>query len=126
MSELTFKVYPYRPKVGMGNVVWANRDRGSAYYRTSRFAMNHGKFPKDHPVGGGSNDLDQMGGGPTIEAFRARGYWASCFPEGDGMCWKPLNGQNDAQCLTDIRECFGWDARWAENVPAEVHREGGV
>lgn len=116
MSELTFTVYPYRKGVGMGNVIWADRDRGNAYYRVSRFAMNGGKFPKDHPVGGGNAGGSQMGQSDAMTAFRDRGYWASCFPEGDGITWEPKNGQTDEQCLTDIRECFGWDAKWAKGV----------
>lgn len=111
---LKFKVFPFREKNGMGNVIWAERDRGNAYYRVSRFAMRAGQFPPDHPVGGSFHALDssQCGSGKTITAFRERGYWASCFPEGDGITWKPERGQSDEQCMTDIRECFGWDAVW--------------
>jgi len=111
---LRVKVFPYREKLGMGNIIWAERDRGSAYYRVSRFAMRGGKFPPDHPVGGTRHATDgsQMGSGQKIAAFRERGYWASCFPEGDGITWKPERGQSDEQCIADIRECFGWDAVW--------------
>lgn len=113
-AALRVKVYPFREKLGMGNIIWAERDRGSAYYRVSRFAMRAGKFPPDHPVGGTrhATDSSQGGSGSTIDAFRERGYWASCFPEGDGITWKPERGQTDEQCMVDIRECFGWDAAW--------------
>jgi hypothetical protein len=111
------RVYPYREKVGMGNIIWAERNLGSAYYRVSRYAMRNGRFPADHPVASGearSNDRAEMGKSTGIEAFRARGYWASCFPEGDGITWKPERGQDDAQCLIDIRDCFpNLDASWA-------------
>jgi hypothetical protein len=117
-QPLQFKVYPYREKVAMGNIVWSERDQGSAYYRVSKFAMRGGKFPACHPVGGDAGFADQSGSGSTIVAFRERGYWASCFPEGDGITWKPERGQSDDQCMTDIRECFGWDAQWAEGVKA--------
>jgi hypothetical protein len=117
--KLKARVYPYRENVGMGNIVWAERNLGSAYYRVSRYAMRAGRFPSDHPVAPGaanSNDRAEMGKGP-IEAFRARGYWASCFPEGDGITWKPERGQDAAQCLADIRECFpSLDAEWAESL----------
>ena len=97
------KVYPFREKIGMGNIIWAERDRGSAYYRVSKFAMRNGKFPPDHPVG------DE---GESIKRFREMGYWASCFPEGDGITWRPLNEQPDEQCMADIKAAFGFDARW--------------
>jgi hypothetical protein len=84
-----------------GNIIW-----------TGKFPMRNGRFPADHPVGGATGIVDQCGNGPGIEAFRQRGYWASCFPEGDGITWKPLREQNNEQCMTDIRECFGWEARW--------------
>lgn len=112
---MEFKVYPYREGRGYGNVIWAERNEGSAYYRVSKYAMRNGRFPPNHPVGGKATySTSEMSDAPTITAFRERGYWASCFPEGDGITWKPLNGQSDAQCLADIRECFGWDAKWAD------------
>jgi hypothetical protein len=115
MSTLNFKVYPFRKNRGMGNVIWAYRDLGSSYYPVSRFAMRGGKFPLSHPVGGGSceGDSSQCGTSEAMTKFRERGYWASCFPEGDGITWEPTRGQSDEQSLADIRECFGWDAKWA-------------
>jgi hypothetical protein len=94
----------------MGNIIW-----------DSKHEMRAGKFPPSHPVGGkgfGAAPDGQMGDGQNIVAFRERGYWASCFPEGDGVTWKPLNSQSDAQCLSDIREIFGWDAKWDKSVAA--------
>lgn len=94
------QVYPFRDKVSSGNIIWA-----------SRFPMRGGKFPASHPCGTseGAWDGGQIGDGDNIKAFRARGYWASCFPEGDGITWKPMNGQSDEQAVQDIRECFGWE-----------------
>lgn len=118
MVHTNIKVFPYREKLAHGNIIWAERDRGSAYYRVSRFAGRNGKFTADHPIApngdvmGSSAGGSQGGDGPKLQAFRDRGYWASCFPEGDGVTWKPLNGQDDDQCLKDIRECFGWDVQW--------------
>lgn len=114
-GPLPVKVHPYREKLAYGNIIWAQRDQGSAYYRVSRFAMRAGQFPPGHPVGGsGRSDAEaQCGDGESIQRFRALGYWASCFPEGDGITWKPLKGQSDEQCLADIKAAFGWDARWA-------------
>lgn len=116
LETMQVKLHPYREKFAHGNIIWAERDRGSSYYRVSRFAASGGKFPKDHPVAPSSGTFgkDAQGGtSPILEAFRARGYWASCFPEGDGITWKPLNGQSDDQCLKDIQECFGLEnAQW--------------
>ena len=112
MQALKVKVFPFREKMGMGNIIWAERDQGSTYYRVSKYAMRGGKFPLNHPVGGGDAGGAQGGTGDNIKAFRALGYWASCFPEGDGITWRPLNGQSDEQCMTDIKAAFGWDAQW--------------
>lgn len=121
---LRVKVFPFREGLGTGNIIWAGRDQGSAYYRTSKYAMRGGKFPPGHPVGGGvGNSYSQCGDGPKIIAFRERGYWASCFPEGDGITWKPERGQSDDQCMADIRECFGWDAIWG-HVRSNVEWRG--
>ena len=114
--KLKVKLHPYRPNFSTGNIIWADRNLGDSYYRVSQFAMRGGRFPATHPVAPGdgkSNDRAEMGTGAALDAFRARGYWASCFPEGDGITWKPEREQTDAQCLTDIRECFGWpDVSW--------------
>ena len=99
------------------NIIWAERDRGSAYYRTSRFAMKAGKFPSDHPCAAGdgvSNNRSEMGSSPQLQSFRDRGYWASCFPEGDGITlywwpeYEPLSKSAET-VMADIRECFGWE-----------------
>lgn len=110
LNALVVRFFPYRPKMCSGNIVWAERDRGSAYYRVSKYAMQAGKFPPGHPVGGTRSETDpsQMGGGEKIEAFRARGYWASCFPEGDGITFHHEDERADEQVMKDIRECFGW------------------
>lgn len=112
------RVFPHREGRAHGNIVWAERNLGSSYYRVSKFAPKNGIFPADHPVAPKSEVFSkepnggQCGTSQTLEAFRSRGYWASCFPEGDGITWKPLKGQTDEQCLQDIREVFGWDVKW--------------
>jgi hypothetical protein len=95
---LEVKVYPYRKSVCMGNIMWPGA-----------FPMRYGVFPAGHPIGGGSQLTQRHAG---LQAFRERGYWASCFPEGDGITWQPLVEKTDEQCITDIRECFGWTATW--------------
>ena len=73
--------------------------------------MRNGRFPKDHPVGGGSNLSTNatFGESEGMTKFRERGYWASCFPEGDGITFEPQAGQDPAQVVADVRECFGWE-----------------
>ena len=103
------------------NIIWAERDRGSAYYRVSKFAMNGGKFPASHPCAPFEgekqfDDRSQCGASKGLTAFRERGYWASCFPEGDGITLKwwddPAAPDKTAvQVMRDIRECFGWEVR---------------
>jgi hypothetical protein len=117
MSE-TMKFEYFHPSQGSdgkrlstANIIWAERNLGSAYYRVSRFAMRAGKFPSNHPCAN-----SEMGKASGLDAFRARGYWASCFPEGDGITLKwwgePGLGDSDKtaeEVMRDIRECFGWE-----------------
>lgn len=101
------RVYPFREKIAYGNILWPGK-----------FPVRPGgTFPATHPCAASSvtfsRDLGgQCGAGIGLDAFRAKGYWASCFPEGDGITWQPLNGQSDEQCLADIRAAFDWDAEW--------------
>ena len=106
-------------RLSTANIIWAERDRGSSYYRVSKFAMNGGKFPSDHPCAPFDKDRgigsSQFGSSAKLEAFRSRGYWASCFPEGDGITlkwWQDVENPTEKtaeQVMQDIRECFGWE-----------------
>jgi hypothetical protein len=58
---------------------------------------------RDHPFGS-----DQFGSGPALDAFRALGYWASCFPEGDGITISEPDGKTYADVVRDIEATFGW------------------
>lgn len=98
-----------------GNIMWAGK-----------FPMKGGEFPANHPVQDprpsvGASFRVRENSGPwenvpgempvsesPIGKFRAAGYWASCFPEGDGITYKALNGQSDEQQRKDVEECFGW------------------
>ena len=45
----------------------------------------------------------------SIEAIRSRGYWASCFPEGDGVTFKDKSGNRSPdQMLVDFQASFPW------------------
>lgn len=71
------------------------------------YPMRGGVFRKDHPVGGKYAGNSEYGTGANIVAFRGRGYWASCFPDGDGICLRELEGQSPETVAKDVRECFG-------------------
>ena len=88
----------YQPGVANANILWEGK-----------FPMRKGKFPSNHPVGGPIVPDGQMEDNPAMQAFRTRGYWASCFPEGDGMTVKPLKEQTAGHVAMDIKDCFGWD-----------------
>jgi hypothetical protein len=106
-------------RLSSANIIWSERDQGDSYSPTSRFAMRAGKFPPTHPCApfddssplGGSS---QIGSSKRLTAFRERGYWASCFPEGDGITlkwWDDFSAPSEKtpeQVMQDIRECFGW------------------
>lgn len=63
-----------------------------------RWPMWGGLFPSDHPA---SRE--------AMKTFRDRGYWASCFPEGDGITFYSLDGPKDDEVvIKDIEECFGF------------------
>lgn len=91
-------VHQYRKGICHGNIIW-----------DGRWPMAGGKFPEGHPVGGGFNADGQHGDSFSMALFRRRGYWASCFPEGDGVSFVPEHGQAHEQTLADVAECFGWE-----------------
>lgn len=94
-----------RPKVWHGNIKW-----------NPAHPMRDGRFPRTHPAAPGSTFFpnagdSQLGTSEQMVAFRARGYWASCFPEGDGITLRCLQEQGADQAAADIREVFGWEVR---------------
>ena len=88
-----------------GNIIWS-----------PAVPMRAGKFPSVHPAapgdefGKGAGD-GQLGTSDKMNAFRERGYWASCFPEGDGITLDAQKDQPPERVAQDIREVFGWDVR---------------
>jgi hypothetical protein len=61
-----------------------------------------GEWPEGHPcaVGAGLQDLSR---------FRAAGYAdASCYPEGDGLCYSRPAGKTRADIIADIETIFDW------------------
>lgn len=92
-----------RPGLHTGNILW-----------DGKWPMRNGLFPSTHPVGNRgkhnlSNARSELGESTAMLVFRDRGYWASCFPEGDGITMSTERGQTAEQVAQDIRECFGWE-----------------
>lgn len=91
--------------VHSGNIMWS-----------PAVPMRGGKFPPSHPAspgsefGNGAGD-GQLGTSEKMAAFRERGYWASCFPEGDGITMETRNDQSPEKVASDIAEVFGWTVR---------------
>ena len=77
-----------------------------------RYPMYGGRFPGNHPV------KDEQ-----IKAFRARGYWASCFPEGDGITFYSESGPRpDADVIADIETCFDFTVK----RPAQAEKDAAL
>lgn len=98
MKTEEVKVYPQSERCN-GNIMWQGK-----------FPMSYGVFPKDHPVSPGKarleNNYSENGNSECMQKFRALGYWASCFPEGDGIVFKHEETKTDEQLMADVRECF--------------------
>lgn len=86
--------------------------------------MRGGKWPKDHPCS--ANHSPMIFGSvkettPTdnLGIFRELGYAdASCFPEGDGICFSVDESKPDAKVIADIRYAFSWDVASGSNDQA--------
>lgn len=120
-------------RLSAANIIWAKRDKGDCYYRYSAFAMRGGKFPANHPCApfdGAATGNSQIGSSASLTAFRKRGYWASCFPEGDGITlkwWQDVENPTEksaAEVVRDIQECFGWEV--AEGAGAAHEQRAGA
>ena len=103
------RFYPYRGKgIGYGNVIWTDRRDAPG------FRMRNGKFGPEHPCR--DNPLptvfsraEQPATDDALGNLRARGYLASCFPEGDGIAFEPPDGISNEQAVQDFAECFGFE-----------------
>lgn len=82
--------------------------------------MRNGKFPPSHPAAAGDKFGEgpgdgQLGTSEKMNKFRERGYWASCFPEGDGITLQAQNDQPPEKIAQDISDVFGWAVRVARS-----------
>jgi hypothetical protein len=64
--------------------------------------MRADEFPPEHPC---------VASAAAFTQFKARGYWANSFPEGDGITLDLKNDQSAEEVVKDIEECFGWQVR---------------
>lgn len=64
--------------------------------------MRAGEFPPEHPC---------VASARAFQEFKARGYWANSFPEGDGITLDLKKDQTAEQVVKDMEECFGWEVR---------------
>lgn len=105
MTETTTLSVEYvHPQKGVhyGNIMWK-----------PAHPMRGGVFPKTHPAAPGYKFgvKNEIGDGGKMKEFRERGYWASCFPEGDGITMECLAEQTPDQVAKDIQEVFGWHVK---------------
>lgn len=73
-----------------------------------RWPMRGGVFPKAHPC-------VTSPGAAGLERFRSLGYWASCFPEGDGVTFTLPESKAREDVRKDVEECFGFEAVESES-----------
>lgn len=81
---------------------------------TPAHPMRRGAFPSSHPCAEDPKaftfDAPAVETSTNIGRFRARGYWASCFPEGDGITfWPDKDDKPRQQQIDDIEECFRFE-----------------
>lgn len=93
----------HRNSISYGNVTWS-----------PPIPMRGGKFPQPHPCAANPKPTvfgrgDQPESTDPLGQLRARGYLASCFPEGDGISFDPPAGHSDVQAMADFVECFGFE-----------------
>lgn len=91
------------PGVGYGNIIWS-----------PAHPMKYGKLPLSHPCHENPEPLMILGcsakeSSDPLSKFRALGYSASCFPEGDGIVFDPPEGKESAEVIYDIIQCFGFE-----------------
>lgn len=95
------KVLIGKKGLSFSNILWAGR-----------FPMYGGVFPKNHPCSDNPKPTvftyeEQPATNDRLGRFRARGYLASCFPEGDGISFAPIDeARGVPEICQDIVECF--------------------
>ena len=95
-----------RCKEGHGNIIW----------RIASPRRRGGKFLPPHPCHENPTPVvfsreDQQASADPLGKFRALGYYASCFPEGDGIAFHPPDDKTPEQVVEDVRQCFAFDVK---------------
>ena len=86
-------------------VDYYHQSKEPSIYGNIMWEKSLGESDETHPVISIKADKTEH----PLENFRALGYFASCFPEGDGIALDDLSGSKTAQeVATDIETCFGW------------------
>jgi hypothetical protein len=89
---------------GYGNIIWPGKwPRRSA----GKFMPPHPCHENPEPVVFGRESQPRTN--DPLGRFRALGYLASCFPEGDGIAFDPPAGKDSEQVAEDVRQCFGFE-----------------
>lgn len=81
------------------------------FYGNIMWGKGPGMGSEGRPVNSESGHFDN-----SISKFRGLGYYASCFPEGDGMAIKDESeSRSPDEVARDITSCFGWNVRIVNN-----------
>lgn len=92
--------------IGYGNIIWDGQYK----------ARPRGQFLQPHPCHANPRPTvfsreEQPASDDPLGRFRALGYLASCFPEGDGISFDPPPGRTHEQQVADVTECFGFEVQ---------------
>jgi len=104
-------VYQGRLGYSYWNIIWSGK-----------FPQRAGKW-RGHPCESNPEPLvfdreEQPVSDDPLGKFRARGYFASCFPEGDGISFQPPREDVTMEKVcSDITECFGWSTTAVASAP---------
>lgn len=91
----------YQLKLGYGNI------STNLMFIGETFKMIGGKFPKTHPFIDCPEPFTYSvdpcpESDDRLSLFRRAGYFASCFPEGDGITIQRYKNQTDTQVIEDV------------------------
>lgn len=77
---------------------------GNLMFIGKSFPMKNGKFPKDHPFAPMDNmdNYPSIGVSEKLESLRKLGYYVSCFPEGDGLCFSHSFQKSQQEVIDEI------------------------
>lgn len=84
------------------------------FYGNVMWDKELGQSDKTHPV----TSVETTGNLSPLEKIRSLGYYASCFPEGDGMAINDESGKKSAgEVASDLKKCFNWEIEIHKGKP---------